>query len=61
LVKFIQPFFVDADFALDGFGAFGVVPEIGVEGLARQVFDFACSVIDVKDTSLRRPVCLSTP
>jgi hypothetical protein len=49
--KVVEPAFVEADFALDALGAFGVVPEVGVKGLAGQVFDFAAAVVDVKDTS----------
>jgi hypothetical protein len=48
-----------ADLALDAFGAFWVVPKIGIKGLAGQVFYVAQSVIDVKDTSLRPPAFLS--
>jgi hypothetical protein len=46
--------------ALDGFGALGFVPEVGVEGLIGQIVNFAFTVIDVKDTSLTPTTYLST-
>ena len=61
VVVFIDPFFVNADFALDGLCAFGIIPELGVKGLGSKVFYFAQSVIDVKDTSSVPPTFLLTP
>jgi hypothetical protein len=55
----VYPLVVDSDLPLNAFSAFGVVPEFRIEGLASEVFNFAKSVIDVKDTSLVQPACLS--
>jgi hypothetical protein len=47
----VEPSFVEADFALDSFGAFGVIPKVWVKSLGRQVLDFSGAVVHVKDTS----------
>ena len=58
---FLNPFLVDAYFALNSFCPFRIIPKCRIQGLAGQVFQISLTIIDVKDTSLRQPADLLTP
>jgi hypothetical protein len=57
----LDPVFVALERLEGGFGFFGLIPEIGGQRCLFEVGYFKTSFIDVKDTSLTRPLGFAGP